>query len=206
MALRLATVTALASLALARAAAGQNLLVNPDFDVVLQVDGWTENKVWSALDWEQDPASGSVLNQNVAAIAGNSSLVRQCVPVTEGQPYRVEARIAVQPGQEAGFARLSVSWRDLADCYDPGVSFLGFSSTLEAPVTGDFELVGDTFTAPPQSAAADLQLVVYKSADGGTLAARFDAVYLPEPGRMAQCGIAAAALADVSRRRRRRPS
>src|SRR4030095_3045639 len=64
MALRLATVTALASLALARAAAGQNLLVNPDFDVVLQVDGWTENKVWSALDWEQDPASGSVLNQN----------------------------------------------------------------------------------------------------------------------------------------------
>ena len=183
-------------------ASAQNLIANADFSSAEQLTGWIENGVWSPLDWEGDPASGSALNSNSCPFVGCSSLVRQCVPVTAGERYRVEARVRIEPGQVSGNVLLRVSWRSASVCY-PAAPAVGQSVISVPAVTGQWQLVGGTFAAPAGAQGADLQLAVLKDSGSGNLAARFDATYLPEAEITVAAPAALAALA-ISRLRRRR--
>jgi hypothetical protein len=183
-------------------AKAQNGIVNADFDVADQLTGWIENGVWSPIDWEGLPDSGSVLNSNSCPFVGCSSLVRQCVPVTEGERYRVEARVRVDPGQPSGDVLLRVSWRSASACY-PAAPAVDQSVISVAAATGEWELVGGTFTAPAGAQGADLQLAVLKDSASGSLAARFDAVSVPEAEVVVAAPAALAALAVIRLLRRR---
>jgi hypothetical protein len=184
-------------------ASAQNLIVNADFSLSDQLTGWIENGAWSPVDWEGDPASGSVLNSNSCPFVGCSSLVRQCVPVTEGERYRVEARVRIDPGQEPGDVLLRVSWRNASACY-PAAATVGQSVIPLVAVTSAWELLGNTFTAPAGAQGADLQLAVLKYTASGTLAVYFDAIFLPEAEVTFAAPAALTALAVIRLLRRRR--
>lgn len=196
---------ALAAGMLAEPARAQNLLTNPDFDNALQLSGWTEQKTWSTDDFADDLASGSVEIDNTSA-GNNTILMRQCVPAAPGESFDVSAEIRAASGQSAGAVHFAVVFWLVADCLATSdFDAVGFVPGPDAQETGDWESVSLTgVVAPALTQSAEIQLLVAKTAAGGSLDAHFDHVFLPEPTLALAAAAALASLGALERRSRLR--
>src|SRR5678815_4717384 len=97
--MRLGIALVLAVAAFALPARAQNQLANPEFDDVLQLDGWHEAGSWVTDDFLDSPTSGAVHVLNASAGA-NTALARQCVsPTNPGFTFdaSVYARVPYWP-------------------------------------------------------------------------------------------------------------
>ena len=161
-----------------------NLLTNPDFDTSLA--GWTpsnSNQVWSSLDADGEPTSGSartvVVSDTMAPFIG--TVLRQCVPVNAGEGYEAGIRALVPSGQErTGVAIAALYFYANESCAPAGILD---THTLGAVDTeGAWEEVSDTLTAPAGAASANLFLSLRKDQVGGELVGHFDDAYVCPPG------------------------
>lgn len=157
---------------------GQNLVSNPDFEA--DVTGWTTDPaatvLWSPLDADGNPLSGSAVVTNLSTTAGDSTGARQCIEdIVGGEFYRVAAEILVPGGQaETGGANLLVQWYADSGCFS---QLGGVLTPWVTDATPDVWLTSvDTFAAPMGVQSARLRLSVAKDQVSGTLDAHFDNV------------------------------
>ena len=158
---------------------GQNLVLNPNFDI--DVAGWaaltTATIEWSPLDAEGNPASGSALVANLSTTANDSTGAIQCIEGINGESLiRFAADVMIPGGQlETGHAHLLVQWYDESEC---GGAQVGLATTTGIYTTEpdvwytDFDFA----EAPLGAQSARLRLSVWKNEDSGTLQAHFDDV------------------------------
>jgi hypothetical protein len=190
---------ALAVGAIASPARSQNLLANPDFDAAQQLAGWVETGTWSSDDFAGDPSSGSVRVGTNSPVA-TTVLLRQCVGAAAGAAFDFSAEVRVDSGQSAGSARLAVAFWDTPDCSGTESDAVGYFQSPAAPTIGDWSPVtSSSVVAPALTQSAEMELVVSKGVAGGSLAASFDHVFLPEPDAALAPIAALAALCALGR-------
>ena len=189
---------ALAVGAIASPARSQNLLANPDFDTAQQLAGWLETGTWSSDDFAGDPSSGSVRVATSSPVA-TTVLLRQCVGAASGASFDFSAEVRVASGQSPGSARLAVAFWDTPDCSGTESDAVGYFQSSAAPTTGDWSPVASSAVAPALTQSALMELAVSKGVAGGSLAAYFDHVSLPEPGAALAPAAALAVLCALAR-------
>jgi hypothetical protein len=182
-----------ASFAIAAAAAAENLLVNPDFDLSPVTSGWSAVGTGSVthLVGFGHPAPSAQLD------AEGSELIalQQCRPVSGDTLYDVEARTYTSFASGLSTNAVRIRWYALEGCSDE-IESAELIDTIYTP--GGFalrHLRGVSSPADAQSARVDLEVV----ANGTPTQVFFDAVYLPEAD-----GAAAALAACGALWRRRR--
>ena len=184
----------------------QNLIPFPDFDTSSDLtNGWGNlgvGKVWSSVDVDASPSSGSLLMiHDLAPLTG--ILVRSaCVAVTGGEAYAFGAwhfTQIFQPG--SGVAQVQVQWYD--SC---GGTFLGQTVFENSAVEGVWTQIEGQATAPLGAAIARLLLLNSKSTGvvGEEREIFFDAAFLPEPNGLEAALTGMLTLTLLRRRRRAR--
>ena len=161
-------------------AAGQNLVVNGDFDSSLAA--WVyfgDDTEWAPLDAEGEPGSGSVRVGNRIEHAAGGEAINQCIPVTAGKTYEIGASGYLPAGQATtGRVQVSGYWSTRTSCNPPGE----LGPIVPSEVTGSWVPLTATAVAPPGAIALRLNLVVLKEEAGGTLDAHFDDAFVCEVG------------------------
>jgi len=189
-------------------ASAQNLIPFANFDMSSDlVDGWGNlgaGKVWSSVDVDGSPSSGSLLLINDKAALTGILVFSGCVNVNPGQTYDFGAWYFMQifqPG--SGSAQVQVNWYDLC-----GGSFVGNTEMETSTTEGVWVQIVGQAVAPNNASGARLQLINAKSSGnpGEEREIFFDAVFLPEPGGAAAGLTAVLSLALVQRRTRWRAS
>lgn len=190
----------------AGAAAAQNLIVDGTFDTPdsLAVLGSWDNisgaKVWSSLDVDDDPNSGSVAITNAGG-GQTSVFISQCIPVVGGEIYTYGASHLSSGENATGRADVGILYYDAADCPQSGPLTFATTSGLATEVWSDLQ---GSLEAPANALSASLSLIAFKT--GGTASdpwvVNFDdaSVTLPEPGT-ASAGAAVLAALALQRRR-----
>jgi hypothetical protein len=169
----------LAAMLATHTASGQIVVSNPGFDT--DVTGWTAlseaSIVWSPLDADGNPGSGSAFVTNMAITTLDATGARQCLDgVTGLTEYLVSANTLVPSGQsETGYTYLVIQWYDSPSC---GGSQLGadFTPGIISPTADVWYRDWVTVEAPSGAQTARLILNVLKYQDTGTLEAHFDNV------------------------------
>lgn len=184
--------------AFASSASAQNLLLNPDFDI--GIGDWSIGSQEfitidpSASDVDGSPASGS-LEMNTAV----TGWAAQCVAVIGGEDHRFAGAIAPLSGAPStiDFSLELLSYTS-ADCSGAPIAA---SDELIAPTQLDvWHLLETTVVLPASANSAEFRLRATWTS--GQAMARFDALFLPEPGQAAQAVAAALALCWLARYRR----
>ncbi len=171
-----------AACCLTSVAEGQNLVTNSGFDS--DVTGWsvwpTASIVWSPLDADANPASGSALVTNLSTTPGDGTGTKQCIEgLVGGQTYRVAADILVPGGQSnTGSAYLLVQWSFQTGCSELSDFFLSPAITTSTPDVWNTSVASGE--APPGTQSARLTLSIFKTQNSGTLDANFDNVAFEE--------------------------
>lgn len=190
-----------------------NLVPGPDFDSASDLtDHWSNlgaDKGWSSLDFEEDPASGSVSINNTDSSAGTGTVVHStCFPVLEGEPIAYSAwQFTPSPPQGDGFARITLQWR--ASC--PSGAFVDGGVNTISEAVGGWTYFSSEAIAPIGAGGARMTLVAVKTTAGGSYPVYFDHVFAPEPSGVASACAVAVCLASARRlalstRRRRGPA
>lgn len=153
-----------------RAAAAQNLLLNPHFDTSLS--SWTGDVLAVTFDAANDaggsPASGSA--QQALTFPTAQTELQQCVGVTPGTSYDFGGQIRVTQIPPGGSIGVAVAFLSGA-C---GGAPLSSAATTLLTATGPFTAVTGTAVAPPLSISAR---VVGAFAGTGNLTANFDDMF-----------------------------
>jgi hypothetical protein len=164
--------------------AAQNLLANPDFDT--DTSGWTANVSWiqefhDTEDLTEPSPSGSVRVVNTRETGGGNGLY-QCVLAYGDALYDFSIWTRIPTGQSmTGEASLRLFWFgnetcDFAD--DLGVDIFRITTPSESWA----QISQLDFAVPTGVRSVRFDLGVHKDAPGGSFEAKFDAVYMPEPG------------------------
>lgn len=166
----------LVALAPLAAAAQSNVVVNGDFASAADLSGWqtAASSVWSTLDRNADPTSGSAFASNDSA-AANTRLTQlsQCIPLTQRGHYLFGASAYVAPTGVQGGLVMSVIAHPTAGCNSGGPS-----SGIFLPSSGawrDYEFGIGVASLP---AAMEVLLIVEKDDAGGTYGGFFDNVHV----------------------------
>ena len=195
-------VTSLLALATAAHAQAGNLVPAPSFDTELEFLANWENlsagDVWTSLDFEDNPSSGSVrINDDIPGADTGMAVISPCLPVTPGTIYQFSAwQFTPSPQPVVGYAALFLEWRD--SC--PSGALVGFP-TVTSDVTLAWTFFSAVAPAPVSAHGARLWLSAVRTPASGTFSVYFDQAFVPEPGREAAAVTAAASLAFVRRRR-----
>jgi len=173
----------------------QNLVPFSSFDTSADLaNGWGNlgpGKVWSSVDVDDSPSSGSLLIINDLP-AGTGALVSSsCIPVVEGGAYEYSAWYFMQflqPG--SGYAQVQLQWLDLC-----GGTFVGGDLLDTAVVEGEWTEITGPVVVPPGVTGVRILLVNGKTAgnQGEDRDVYFDEIFLPEPDA-ATAGLAAVIL------------
>src|SRR5207244_878221 len=99
--------------------AGQDLIVNGHFNT--DINGWTlagvGAQLWDPLDWQGNPASGSIRITNTNPVGNQGTGSGQCIPLTPSGTYEVGTHVRFPSGQAAlGFGAAAVGWFDNTTC------------------------------------------------------------------------------------------
>ena len=199
---RILLATALLALATAAHAGSGNLIPAPSFNTEAEfLANWDNLPAgsWTDLDFEDNLLSGSVAINNDLLDAGTGiPVITPCLTVTPGATYRFSAwQFTPSPQLAAGYARLSLQWRDSCPS-----GALGDSSTAaSSDVTLAWTFFSGEATAPPGAHGARLWLTAVKTPASGTFSDYYDEAFVPEPEEGASAFAAAASLAALWRRR-----
>lgn len=165
------------------ARAGAELLTNPWFDDVDQLNGWTLNgsriAEWDPLDEDGSSNSGSArLTHDVDGNNGVLSILYQCTTVQPYQAYYFGASLFMPTGQdpEAGRGRVVVRAYPSSDCL--GDSSIEFSPPLD-PVPGEWQFTEGLISTAPDTRSMRVRLSIQKFSDvTDDLTVHFDNVFL----------------------------
>ena len=163
----------------------ENILDNPDFDTDLS--SWSCSSgdgvaLWDSRDVDAASGSGSVQIDNNAPSANAKVSCVQCVPVVEGDPYRLSAWVYF--ADEGSFtldgsARIQIAFSDDAAC--TGVVGWGDVATLDA-APGNANTWVPTATpwnvAPSGTTHVAAILVSWADVQDNTTRTHFDAAVL----------------------------
>ena len=159
---------------------GQDVVPNGHFHV--DVSGWTfagggqGTPEWSALDWQANPASGSLRVTNHAVLSGQLVSSRsECFPVSGPGTHELGAEIRIPSNQGAsGGAAVWVDWFTNASCLNANAGFatVGFVFTQDVWNA----TLNDAIAIPAGAQSARVSALVGKTTEGGQLAAHFDRV------------------------------
>jgi|GEM_PF-2937666 len=133
--------------------ASENLLVNPFFDDVDQIDGWLVNTnrtaQWDSADEQGLADSGSArLTHDIDGNNGVLSIMRQCLPVEPKQAYFFGGSIFLPAGQAngAGHGRMVAQTYSTNDCtggpdsnFSPPLTVIGQWQFTQALVLTEFD-------------------------------------------------------------------
>ncbi len=197
---------------LAAPAAAQNLVVNGEFDENLafwQILNPSITAGWDALDVDDDPISGSARVVSTQSMPGSElagSGLLQCFSVAPGARLEMSAWAYVPSGQANN------ALPDLNATYfsDPSCgNFLCNNNTVpcgsalspQVDTIGVWTLTETIFDVPDNVQSVRLFLRPRKVEAGGSVAAHFDAVFVPEPGVGASLAAACLSMAALARRR-----
>lgn len=161
-------------------AAAQNLLVNPNFDVPDQLDGWACTTSYGTTVWSQEDLMGSV---------GSGSMEHHVVAWSDNQKVRCSQCLAVNELWEY-VASVWFFWPDDPDVFQNGstrISFQFFSDancTTTVPV-GEIQigypvldtwqhLVSDAVTAPAGALSAGVYVFTWQNTAHEPVRARLD--------------------------------
>jgi hypothetical protein len=182
----------------------QNLIPFPSFDSSSDLtNGWGNlgaGEVWSSIDVDSSPTSGSLLIINDLGAGAGVLVFSPCIAVSEGQLYRYGAWYFMQVFQPgSGFGQVALQWYD--SC---GGSFLGGDVAVTSTVEGDWTQLDADVVAPAGAGGVRLQLINGKSTgnQGEQREIYFDEVFLPEPGAAA-AGLSVIFALTLLRRRLR---
>ena len=185
-------------------AAAQNLLVSPDFDVATDVDDWPDPfpDPDTTISWQSDldvdgaPDSGSLRLDNSIS-NGASDGPRQCVVAGPGF-YEMEAFFYNPTQTPQPVAQIFLEYFPSADCTGAGIGFAGETGpgTLDA-----WDSVFLLEEAPDGTASIGVRISSGGTTDPTPHVVFYDAVFLPEPGRLPAGACGLVALAFLVRRR-----
>lgn len=200
---RLLLAAGLLALGTATHAEAANLIAAPSFNTEFEFLGYWENlvagDVWTTLDFEDDPFSGSMaINNEIAGAGIGAAVTSPCLPVTPGAIYRFSAwQFTPSPQLVDGFAQIFLQWRDAC----PSGALGGISTAASSDATLAWTFFSGEALAPVGANGASLWLIAVKTLAGGTFSVYFDEAFVPEPEESASVFAAAASLAALWRRR-----
>ena len=173
------------AVSIAAGATADNLLVNPGFDTVDQLNGWTCDSTyggatWSAEDRLGSPASGSM--QHDIAAPADSQRVRcsQCVPVTGQWFYSVDLWYLWPDDpdvDQVGTTRASFAFYSDPGCgthLADGDVAVGFVTSLDTWL----HLASDEVYAPAGTVSAKVFVFTWQNDAGDAVRARLDDIVL----------------------------
>jgi hypothetical protein len=162
---------------------GQNLVVNPDFatDVADWFPDTKSTFVWSSLDADADPASGSGIVSNLSTTSNDASGASQCFDGIVGEVFYLVATNILLPSaqSETGKAHLLVQWFSGPGC-GSGLLWLDTTPDIRSSTPDVWYSTCRYLQAPSGTQSARLRLSVWKNEDYGTLMAHFDNVVFEE--------------------------
>jgi hypothetical protein len=164
------------ALFVATGVAGQNLLVNPDFEVNL--DGWDTFADWDPEDWEGSLDSGSATELNSIPSTSGMPVVDQCVETpTPADDYVLSGWILNPSGQTGqGEGKFYIAFYGSAGCDDP--SFISGFDTPDVLQTGVWERVSIAAQTPPGTLSVKVGTVLQKVGEPGEVRIYVDHVAL----------------------------
>jgi hypothetical protein len=162
----------------------QNLLVNPGFDEPDQITGWTcdtlyGTAVWSPIDRNGAPQSGSMEHEVDASTDNQKERCWQCVGVDELTPYLGEVWFFWPDDPDVsqlGTTRMSVNFYFDADCTDDtGV----YDVAVGTPMLDSWQVLRtDEMTAPAGTHSAAVYLFTWQNLADQPVRARLDDIEL----------------------------
>ena len=163
--------------------AAQNLLVNPGFDNVDQLDGWScstanGNATWSPEDRSGSATSGSMQHDVTAASDNRYLWCNQCVPVDEFETY-VASMWVYWPDDpdvtQGGSPRIEVDFHANTTC--DSFLHLGDIQTMGYPLYDTWNFLStNPATAPAGAQSALLFLLTWQDLADEPVRARIDDV------------------------------
>jgi hypothetical protein len=159
--------------------AAQDLIVNGHFHT--DINGWTlagvGTQLWDPLDWQGNPASGSIRITNTDPVANQPTGSGQCIPLTPSGTYEVGTHVRFPSGQGAlGFGAAAVGWFDNTACAGTPLSTVNSPPVASTTTNTWVESFMSGITAPPGTVAVAAGPGVLKVGAGGSLAGLFDRV------------------------------
>ena len=180
--MKLVRTLAMAAAFSAPAAWGQDVVPNGHFHV--DVSGWAFSggqgtQEWSALDWQANPASGSLKVTNSWTILANqlSTSRSDCFLLAGPGPYELGAEIRIPSNQGSpGSALVMVGWYANQSCAQPSLG--GALGTVVGATTPDswVATLNTAIVIPSGAQSARVLAGVGKTFEFGTLSAHFDRI------------------------------
>jgi hypothetical protein len=157
-------------------AAQQNIVVNGSFDTDVlewhQTNPLDGSFMWSPIDADDDAESGSALVNMIGFLS-----LYQCVPVTPGAAYDIEAMLHIPESQTAtGSTYLYFRWAEDVVCSTTNLGG-GNAPSLTTPGGWHLSALRDEW-APPGALAAWLAVSVSRTGGTGDWQAHVDSVSL----------------------------
>ena len=154
--------------------AGQNLVVNGNFDG--DILGWKivrgeGTEVWDPLDFQNNPVSGSLHLTNTGLGANAVTVSGQCIELNPSGTYEFGTNVRFPAGSVPGGASVVVGWFGNPCCTGPPLN-----AGSSPPVSSDIaEVWVETFTpalsAPPAAVAVGVGVALLKLGSGWPAAA-----------------------------------
>jgi len=159
--------------------AGQDLIVNGHFNT--DINGWTlagvGAQLWDPLDWQGNPASGSIRITNTDPVGNQGTGSGQCIPLTPSGTYEVGTHVRFPSGQAAlGFGAAAVGWFDNTTCAGTPLATVNAPAVASTTTNTWVESFMSGLTAPAGTVAVAAGVGVLKIGAGGSLAGLFDRV------------------------------
>lgn len=159
-------------------AAAQDLIVNGHFNT--DINAWTlvgiGTQAWDPLDWQGDPASGSIRITNTDPTANMGTGSGQCIPLSPSGTYEVGTHVRFPPGQSLGAGGVAIAWFSNPTCTLPAISTDNTPAVFSTTVNTWVESFSSAIAAPPGTIAVGVGPGVLKLGAGGSTAGLFDRV------------------------------
>ena len=159
-------------------AAAQDLILNGHFHT--DINGWTlvgiGTQAWDPLDWQSNPASGSIRITNTDPTANMGTASGQCILLTPSGTYEFGGHVRFPTGQSLGAGGVAVAWFSNPTCTPPEISTNNTPAVFTTTVNTWVESFSSGVTAPPGTVAVGVGPGVLKLVAGGSTAGLFDRV------------------------------
>lgn len=168
-----------AVLALPQRAATQDLIVNGHFHT--GINGWTlvgvGTQAWDPLDWQGNPASGSVRVTNTDPAANGGTASAQCILLTPSGTYEAGTHVFFPSGQAMlGVGAVGVAWFANTTCTNPPISTINTPGIFSTTTNVWTESFMSGLVPAPGTVAVGVAAGVAKLNAGGSLVGLFDRV------------------------------
>ena len=165
--------------------ASQDLIVNGHFNT--DINGWTlagvGAQLWDPLDWQFNPASGSIRITNTNPVGNQGTGSGQCIPLTPSGTYEVGTHVRFPSGQAAlGFGAAALGWFDNTTCTGTPLATVNAPPVASTTTNTWVESFMNGITAPAGTVAVAVGPGVLKIGAGGSLAGLFDRVRFGHTG------------------------